>query len=156
MSLVSQIFHSSKSFSLWIKWRKNPGLNRTGYFIFLAGCFSIKFLWCSSFIFMLLKMERIYQMSKLIVIKCSKYWQKTQTCPVTTHNRNNKYFDNIILFNRHRELLKLDLLRKNYLTRNLSTYYSFFIQDHKKPHKKSQIHKIQGKFTETFCSLGIL
>ena len=42
-----------------------------------GGCWLLA--WCTSFIFMLLKMERIYQMSKLIVIEWNKYWQKTQT-----------------------------------------------------------------------------
>lgn len=88
--------------------------------------------WCTSFIFMLLKMERIYQMSKLIVIKWNKYWQKTQTCPVTTNDRNNKYFDDIILFNLHGELLELDLLQ-NTIWQEICVPTSFFIQDHGKP-----------------------
>ena len=114
--------------------------------------------WCTSFIFMLLKMERIYQMSKLIVIKWNKYWQKTQTCPVTTNDRNNKYFDDIILFNLHGELLELDLLQNTiwHLTRNLCTYQFLHSGSWEARQINQRFTKTQGKFTETFCSLGML
>ena len=120
MFLLSQIFHSGKSFSLWIIWRKNPGLNRTGYFIFLAGCFSIKFLWCSSFIFMLLKMEQIYQMSKLIVIKWSKYWRKTPTRSSHYNNIATTHFSDALIIFLSRILLYSESERRPIISSVLS------------------------------------
>ena len=120
MFLLSQIFHSGKSFFLWIKWRKNPGLNWTGYFIFLAGCFSIKFLWCSSFIFMLLKMEQIYQMSKLIVIKWSKYWRKTPTRSSHYNNIATTHFSDALIIFLSRILLYSESERRPIISSVLS------------------------------------
>ena len=89
-------------------------------YIFLAGCFSIKFLWCSSFIFMLLKMEQIYQMSKLIVIKWSKYWRKTPTRSSHYNNIATTHFSDALIIFLSRILLYSESERRPIISSVLS------------------------------------